>query len=274
MEYDIEHLSRLLVEYGMKVAGGIAVLVVGYLLAGLLARRVRRVCERSKTIDDTLTPVLFKLTRIGVLLVTVVAVLNQFGVQTASLIALLGAAGLAIGLALQGALGNVASGVLLLTIRPIEIGDTVLIGGDLMTIDEISLLTTQAHTPDNIYTVLPNSSVWGGEIRNYSRNATRRIDLVIGIGYEDDIERALSAAREVLEQEPRVLDDPPPFLAVGELADSSVNLLVRPWVRSEDYFPTLTDLTRRIKERYDEAGISIPFPQRDLHIVGGSAPGS
>ncbi len=270
MNFDPE-LVKLLTRYGLDVVGGIVILVVGYLASRLAARAVARATERSERLDPTLKPLLVRVTRITVLVVTLVAVLQQFGVETTSLIAVLGAAGLAIGLALQGALGNVASGVLLLVLRPFGVGDKIEVAGQQLVVDEIGLLTTQAHTFDNVFTMIPNSRVWGAEIRNYSRNETRRVDLVFGIGYGDDMDRAEAIVREICAADPRVLDEPATLVAVGELADSSVNLLARPWVKTDDFQAVKLDLTKRVKERFDREGISIPFPQRDVHLVSDDA---
>lgn len=269
MELEIQDLTRMALSFGLRALGGLALLVVGYLLAGFASRRVRRAAQRTERIDPTLTPVIAKVTWLGIMILTLIAVLHQFGVQTTSLIALLGAIGLAIGLALQGALGNVAAGVILLALRPFEVGDTVEVGGETLVVDEISLLTTRAHTVDNVYAMLPNSSVWGSAIKNFSRNPQRRIDLVVGIGYGDPIDKALAVLRDLLAADERILEQPEPFLGVGELGESSVDLLVRPWVRTSDFLAVKTGLTRAIKERFDREGISIPFPQRDLHIVDG-----
>lgn len=276
MPFEPQHLIELLTTYGLKVIGGVAVLVIGYLVAGFAARAVARAADRSERLAPSLRSLLAKLTRVAILVITLIAVLNQFGVQTASLIAMVGAAGIAIGLALQGTLSNVAAGVMLLVLRPFRAGDRIELGGETLVVDQIGLFTTETHTLDNVYTMLPNGGVWGAAIKNFSRNPTRRIDLVFGIGYGDDMGRAVEIIREVLAADSRVLADPEPLVAVSELADSSVNLIARPWTRSDDYFATRLDLTRRVKERFDEVGISIPFPQRDVHLYrtgGGAAAG-
>jgi small conductance mechanosensitive channel len=196
----------------------------------------------------------------------VIAVLSLFGIETTSLIAVLGAAGLAVGLALQGTLSNFASGVMLLLFRPFKVGDYVEIAGEGGSVQEIGIFSTQLHTPDNVKIAIPNSAVYGQTIKNYSANDTRRNDLVIGISYDDDIARAVETIQRILAADSRVLEDPEPVVAVADLADSSVNLVVRPWCAGSDYWPLRFDLTRQIKEELEAAGCSIPYPQRDVHL--------
>jgi small conductance mechanosensitive channel len=198
--------------------------------------------------------------------VVVIAVLNLFGIQTTSLIAVVGAAGLAVGLAMQGTLSNFASGVMLLLFRPFHIGDYVEVGGTAGSVKEIGIFSTTLATPDNVRITVPNSGVYGAIIKNYSAYDTRRIDLVMGISYGDEIGRAIDAIKGVLQADERVLKDPEPTIAVSELADSSVNLVVRPWCRKEDYWPLRFDLTRGLKEQIEAGGCTIPFPQRDVHL--------
>ncbi len=205
-----------------------------------------------------------KVTR--VLIVTAIAVLNQCGVQTTSLIAILGTAGLTVGLALQGMLSNVASGILLLVLRPFRIGDLVEFASCTGIVDEIGLFVTRLHAPDSIALIIPNSQVWGSVIRNYAQNDTRRIDLVFGISYSDNMEKAIRLINEVIEADDRFLKEPQPLVAVAELADSSVSLFVRPWVARDNFFAAKLDLTRKVKGRFDAEGISIPFPQQDVYM--------
>ena len=193
--------------------------------------------------------------------------MNQFGVQTASLIAIFGAAGLAIGLAMQGTLSDLASGVMLLIFRPFKIGDYVEAGGQAGAIHSISLFVTKFNTPDNVHIIAPNSDVWGSAVKNYSHNDTRRVDIVVGIAYDANIDQAMNAARDVMVSDARTLDNPEPFVAVTELADSSVNLVLRVWCNKADYWPVKFDLTKTIKERLDEESIEIPFPQRTVHLL-------
>ena len=253
-------------QWGLQVVGAIAVLIVGRWVAGMLRRGTRRALERAK-VDASLVPFLASLVYYLVLTVVVIAVLNLFGIQTTSLIAVLGAAGLAIGLAMQGTLSNVAAGVMLLLFRPFRVGDYVEIGGSAGAVAEIGIFSTTLNTPDNVRITVPNSAVFGQTIKNYAANENRRNDLAIGISYSDDIGKALAAIQQVLESDQRVLKDPAPVVAVAELGDSSVNLVVRPWCRKDDYWPLRFDLTRALKEGVEAAGCSIPFPQRDVHVI-------
>jgi len=256
-----------LINLGMNALAAVAILVAGWIVAAWTARAVRKRADQSPLLDPTLALVLGKIARGLVLVVTVIAVLNQFGVQTTSLIAILGTAGLAIGLALQGALSNVAAGILLLVLRPFRVGDYVEFASTAGTVDEIGVFVTRMHSPDNVGLIVPNSQVWGSSIRNYNQYDTRRIDLVFGISYDDNMDTAVRLVTELIEADERFLKDPAPLVAVAELADNSVNLYVRPWVKREDYFAASLDLTRRVKERFDADGISIPFPQREVHMV-------
>lgn len=223
--------------------------------------------EKSEKVDRTLNLVLARVVRLVILAITIIAVLERFGVPIASFVALLGAAGLAIGLALQGTLTNIASGVMLLTLRPFKVGEAIDAGGTLGIIEDIGLFATQMRSFEGIAMFVPNSRLWGSEIRNFTRTKKRRIDLVFGIAYGDDINKAFEVIQDVLASEERVLEDPAPLLAVGDLGDSSVDLWVRPWTLGPDFFMTMLDLRKRIKERFEEEGITIPFPQRDIHVI-------
>jgi small conductance mechanosensitive channel len=261
-------LMALVATYGLNVIGAIAILVAGWIGAGWAQRSVDKALGKVKKFDETLRKFAASVVRYLILIVTVLAVLSQFGVQTASLITVFGAAGLAIGLALQGTLSNVAAGVMLLIFRPFKIGDYVEAGGVAGTVKALNLFVTELATPDNVQILAPNSQIWGSAVRNYSFHETRRCDMLIGIDYGDDINRARNAILEVIGADARVLADPEPLVAVAELADSSVNLTVRPWVRGTDYWGVKFDLTKAIKERLDADGISIPFPQRTVHLTG------
>lgn len=267
-EQTIEDGISLLSTYGIKVIGGIAILIVGWMIAKSLSGITRRTLARSEHVDAMLRGFFAKLVKYLVMAVVIIAVLNAFGVQTTSLIAVLGAAGLAIGLALQGTLSSVAAGVMLLIFRPFKIGHYVEVGGQAGTVKELSLFTTELATPDNVQIILPNSSVWGSAVTNYSYHTTRRIDFILGISYDDNMDKALAAAKHVVDAESRVLPDPEPMFVVSELADSSVNLIARIWVNAADYWPVKFDLTKRFKEHLEAEGITIPFPQRDVHLIG------
>jgi small conductance mechanosensitive channel len=271
MESTINEVQALVATYGLNVIGAIAVLVVGWILAGWASRAVDKGLNKVEKVDATLRGFLSSLTRYLVLIFTVVAVLNRFGVQTTSIIAVLGAASLAIGLALQGTLSNVAAGVMLLFFRPFKVGDYVEAGGLAGTVKAITLFVTELSTPDNVQILAPNSQVWGSAVKNYSFHETRRVDLVLGISYEDDVDKAIAAVEDLARSDDRVLDDPAPMVVVGELADNSVNLVIRLWCQAGDYWPLKFDMTKALKQCMDAEGISIPYPQRTLHVVGSTA---
>jgi small conductance mechanosensitive channel len=211
-----------------------------------------------------------KIVRIAIIVFTVIAVLNRFGVQTTSLIAVLGAAGLAVGLALQGTLSNVAAGVMILLYRPFKIGDAVKLDRDVYVIDGLGFFVCKAHLPDGPSAILPNSKIWGQTIINLSvtDNDRRRIDEHYGIGYDDDIGQALAILEKIAAEEPRILKEPAPLIKVETLGDSSVNILFRVWTARADWWATKLDLVQRCKEALEAGGITIPYPQRDVHLVG------
>lgn len=255
----------LISSWGLRVLGALAVLIIGRWIAGRIRSGVRRGLEKAQA-DKALVPFFSSMAYYVVIAVTLIAVLNLFGIETTSLIAVLGAAGLAVGLALQGTLSNFAAGVMLLVFRPFRIGDYVDIAGTAGSAIEIGLFTVTLDTPDNVRIIVPNSTVFGQTIKNYAANETRRNDLVVGISYDDDIGKAISTIEKILTADARVLKDPAPVVATSELGDSSVNLVVRPWCSKEDYWTLRFDLTRRIKEGLEAAGCSIPFPQQDVHL--------
>jgi small conductance mechanosensitive channel len=266
----IDSVGGLLSSYGLRVLGALAVLIIGRVVAGAVRSSVRRALNRTR-LDQTLIPFLASLVYYALLAFVVMAVLSLFGIETTSFIAVLGAIGLAVGLALQGTLSNFAAGVMLLVFRPFKIGDYVEAGGAAGTVMEIGIFSSTLHSVDNVRLIVPNSSVYGQIVKNYSANDTRRNDLVVGISYSDDIGAAIAAIQKVLKAEPRILADPAPVVAVCEMADSSINLVVRPWCKKEDYWPLRFDLTRKIKEDIEKAGCSIPFPQRDVHLHNSAA---
>lgn len=260
----------LIVHYGVNCLVAIIILLVGWWISGFFGRLVYdRILVIAK--DETLAAVLGKVMRIALLVLTMVIVLSQFGVQTTGLIALLGAAGLAIGLALQGTLSNVAAGVMLLIFRPFKIGEYVDIDGIGGTVKEIGLFITHLNTPDNIAVLVPNNRIWGSPIRNFATNDNRRLDLVFSIAYEDDIDKAIALVKEKLSADARVLADPAPAVVVGVLGESSVDLWVRPWVNRMVYWDLRFDLTKTIKQAFDANGITIPFPQRVVHMPAAAA---
>jgi len=251
--------------WGLRVVGALVLFVVGLTVCKAVRRSVRKALEKS-ALDNTLVPFLSSLIYYMLLTFLILAVLSLFGIQTTSFIAVLGAAGLAIGLALQGTLGNFAAGVMLLIFRPFKIGDYIEAGGTAGTVQEIAIFSTTLHSPDNVRITVPNSGVYGSIVKNYSYNETRRNDMVFGISYNDDITKAVDVIQRALDGDDRVLKDPAAVIAVGELADSSVNLLVRPWCTGADYWGLRWDLTRKIKEDLEAAGCSIPYPQQDVYM--------
>jgi len=268
LEKNIELLTPYLLGYGVNVLGAIMTLIVGYLLAGWLARLIDRAVRKASKIDPVFHPLPGKIVRIGILIFTLIAVLNRFGVETTSLIALLGAAGLAVGLALQGTLSNVAAGVMLLVFRPFNVGDVVKLGGEVYVIDALGFFVCKGHLLDGPTVFLPNSQIWGQTIINLSvtDQNIRRIDEHYGIAYSDPIDTALAILRQVAADEPRILQLPAPLIQVETLGDSSVNILFRVWTAREDWWATKLDLVQRCKEALENGGCSIPFPQRDVHI--------
>ncbi|MAI80128.1 MAG: mechanosensitive ion channel protein [Deltaproteobacteria bacterium] len=266
----IQQVLQLVSAWGMQVVGAIALLIVGYWVAGRAGRVTRRALERG-SVDEQLVPFFSQTAHYFVLAVVVIAVLQLFGIETTSLVAVIGAAGLAVGLALQGTLSSFAAGVLLLVTRPFKIGNFVSVGGSVGVVAEVNLFTTTLNTPDNIQIMVPNSSVYGATITNFSANPTRRIDLVIGISYDDDINKAIRLIEEILGQEERVLKDPAPVVAASELGDSSVNLIVRPWVDSKNFAATRGALIQALKEGLERGGCSFPYPQQDVHVVSAAS---
>jgi len=264
----LQKVSEYLAQYGLKVVGAIAIFVVGRWVAKLLSRLAAKALAKAH-VDKTLVQFTENLSYVALLVFVVVAALATAGVETTSFIAVLGAAGLAIGLALQGSLANFAAGVLMVIFKPMKVGDFVEIGGIKGTVQEIQIFNTLIDTPDNIRAIIPNAKVTSDNIKNYTANRTRRVDLVVGVSYGDDLRKAQEAMERVLANDARVLKDPPAKVAVFELAESSVNFVVRPWVKEADYWDVYFDTTGRIKMALDDAGITIPFPQRDIHIKDG-----
>ncbi len=261
----IDHALPLLTTYGLRIVGAVVILVAGWIAARLLAGLARRAMTRGK-IDESLTGFAESLVRWAILVFAAIAALAKFGVQTTSFIAVLGAAGLAVGLALQGSLSNFAAGVLILLFRPFRVGDVIDSSNSRGKVKEIGILTTTLATPDNQMVILPNASILRDKIVNVNAYPSRRVDLVAGISYGDDVAQAREVLLEMLARHPQVLTEPEPVVEVLELADSSVNLVVRPWVKTEDYWPVYFDLNRSIKQELERNGLSIPFPQRDVHL--------
>ena len=267
VSYAFEAVMAIAATYGLNVLGALLILVIGLLFAGWAQRATHSALSKIGRLDATLRVFFASIVKYLIIIFVIIAVLNRFGVQTASLIAVLGAAGLAIGLAMQGTLSNVAAGVMLLIFRPFNVGHYIEAGGQAGTVHELGLFITELNTPDNVRVSVPNADIWGSSIKNYSFNPTRRLDLVVGISYEDNINAAIGAIDGVIGGDARIHRDPAPMIAVNELADSSVNLVVRFWCNAGDYWPLKFDLTKAIKERLDKDGITIPYPQRQVHMV-------
>jgi len=261
----VQTIYDLSVAYGFKIVGAIAILIIGRIVTSLLTGIISRLMKRA-TVDETLTRFIGKLTKIALLTFVIIAALGTLGVQTASFVAIIGAAGLAVGFALQGSLSNFASGVMLIIFRPLKVGDFVDAGGSTGVIEEISIFNTIMTTIDNKKVIIPNSQITAGSIVNYSAKEERRVDMVFGIGYGDDIKLAKETLMEIVKADSRVLAEPAPTVAVSELGDSSVKFVCRPWVKTADYWGVYFDITEKVKLTFDQKGISIPFPQRDVHL--------
>ena len=255
----------VLATYGISLVAAIAVFVIGRWGAKFVTAMVVRASQRAK-VDETLLGFLQNVVYLMLLIVVCIASLGCLGVDTTSLSAILAAAGFAVGMALQGSLGNIASGVMLVVFKPFKVGDYVDLGGASGTVVEIQMFSTILLKPDNVRIIVPNGNITGQAISNYSAESTRRIDLVIGCGYNDDLKAVRRFLEETVAEESRLLCDPPPVVAVAELADSSVNFLVRPWVPATDYWAVKFDLMERIKLGFDEHGFTIPFPSRDVFV--------
>ena len=267
----LQMVYGVLATYGINVVGALVIIVVGFMVAGWARRALERALSRSGKMDATLVRFFGSLVRYAIIAFVIIAALQQFGVEATSLVAVFGAAGLAIGLALQGTLSNVAAGVMLLMFRPFKIGDFVDIGGKTGTVKEVGLFTTELATGDNVKIIMPNGQIWGQAIANFSANPTRRVDLMMGIDYGDNIDTAMATINRVIGEETRALTDQDSTVAVAELADSSVNIVVRVWVNAADYWGVRWDLTKTLKEQLEADGISIPFPQQTVHHVNQAA---
>ena len=265
MEEMLDKIYQLLTVYGLKALAAVAIFIIGRWVAKGVRKLVERLMNKSK-VDPTLITFTSNMTYIGLLAFVVIAALGQLGIQTTSFIAILGAAGLAVGLALQGSLSNFAAGFLLIIFRPFKVGDLVEAAGVFGVVEAIQIFTTQLKTPDNKTVIVPNAKLTDDNIVNWTVKGTRRVDMVFGIGYEDDIDKARSLMADIIAEDTRILKTPEPQISVSELADSSVNFVVRPWVKVEDYWGVFFDLTEKIKKAFDANDISIPFPQRDVHV--------
>lgn len=239
--------------------------VVGWILSGMISRRIRTTMQKAPAVDSTLAPLLSQVIRYSILIVVLVAALSTLGVQTTSILAVLGAAGLAIALALQSTLSNIAAGVMLVWLRPFSVDDIIETSDVLGKIEQVGLFATRIITLDGLFVFVPNSNLWNRRITNYSRQKTRRVDLIVGIGYDDDIAKAQQVLKSVVEKETRALKSPEPIIVVDSLGDSAVNLRIRFWTKNADHWNTLVETNRQVKLSLDQAGICIPYPQLDIH---------
>jgi small conductance mechanosensitive channel len=268
-EFDAEKVSEMIdvyvIPWGINIVMALLIYIVGKIVVSILLNIFGKVMARSKY-DDMLIDFIKAILNAVLMLFVIVASLDKLGVDTTSLVAILGAAGLAIGLSLQGSLQNFAAGVMLLVFRPFKAGDFVEAGDAMGVIKSISIFTTVMTTGDNKEVIVPNGRIYGGNITNYSAKETRRVDMVVGIGYDADLKHAKNVINELIAGDERILADPKPLVAVSELADSSVNFVVRPWVKTADYWAVKFAFNEAVKLRFDQEGISIPFPQMDVHM--------
>lgn len=262
----MEDMVQLGLDWGLRTLSALIILIVGWMLGKFVQKRI----QKAQNLDKTLSSFLGGFAKYSILAVALVTVLGQFGIQTASFLAVLGAAGLAIGLALQGTLSNVAAGMMLLLLRPFNVGDYIQYGSTGGTVKALNLFGTELATPDNVFIYAPNKDIWNSTIFNYSRHDTRRHDFVFGISYSDSIDTAFEIINGLIEQEDRILRDEgiEPMIMVDEMAQSSINIRVRVWCKAADYWDLKWDMTRGIKESLDTGGITIPFPTRTIEIVG------
>ena len=258
-------LTELLSSFGNSFFIALCILIIGRQAIKIIIKIISSALERSNT-EDTVRIFVTNLLNTLLMIVVFIAAINQLGIQTTSIIAVLGAAGLAIGLALQGSLSNFAAGILIVIYRPYKVGDYIQADNHLGTVDDIQIFSTVLRTPDNKIVVVPNGSIMNGSIVNFSHQKERRIDIVIGCSYDDDIDKVKEVLADVLSKDERILKEPKPRIALSELADSSVNFIVRPWVKNAEYLDVLYSLLEEIKKRFDQEGISIPYPQSDVHI--------
>ena len=262
--------SGTLVAFGQNLVIAIVIFYVGRIAIGLAVRGLRRFMQKND-VDKTLETFVCNLVRTALMIVVIIAAIGALGIQTTSFIAIFGAAGLAVGLALQGSLSNFAAGVLIVLFRPYRVGDFVEAAGISGVVEQVQILTTVLKTGDNKQIIVPNSQIMDSVITNYSANDTRRVDMVVGVSYDDDLDKVRQTIQELVAADERILAEPACTIAVSALADSSVNFVVRPWVRTSDYWGVMFDLTEAIKKRFDKEGISFPFPQQDVHLYSAAA---
>ena len=265
MDFDIL-LNDYAMPWAIKIVMAIAIFVIGKWVVKVVVNLVKKLLGRSESMDEMLINFLGSIVNAVLLLFVIIAALDQLGVDTSSLVALIAAAGLAIGLALQGSMQNFAAGVMIIVFKPFKSGDFIEAGGVSGVVEKVQIFSTTMRTGDNKEVIVPNGGIYGGAITNFSARDTRRFDMVFGIGYDDDIRKAKEILEGLVAEDDRILKDPAPVVALSELADSSVNFIVRPWVNSGDYWAVMWDMNEKVKMSFDEAGISIPYPQMDVHL--------
>jgi small conductance mechanosensitive channel len=253
------------IDFAINLVLALLIFYVGKFVISLIVRGIARVM-RAQSVDKTLETFVCNLVRVVLLVIVIIAAIGQLGIQTTSFIAVFGAAGLAVGLALQGSLSNFASGVLIVLFRPYKVGDFIEAAGIAGVVEQVQILTTVLKTGDNKQIIVPNGQIMDSIITNYSAKDTRRVDMVVGVSYDDDLDKVRATLQELIDADDRILDEPACTIAVSALADSSVNFVVRPWAKTSDYWGVMFDLTEAIKKRFDQEGISFPFPQQDVHL--------
>ncbi len=266
----VEKMMEALTLYGMKIIAAVVIIVVGLWISKIIKNCFVKTLQK-KEVDPTLIGFFASMLHGGLVIFVVISAISKLGVQTTSFVAVIGAAGLAVGLALQGSLSNFAAGILLILFKPFKVGNFVKAGGEAGVIVEVGIFTTEMKTPDNVQIIIPNATIMGSAITNVSAHPTRRIDMTLGVGYGDDLNKAKQIMEDLLSADERVLKDPVVTIAVANLGDSSVEFVVRPWVNSADYWAVKSDFIKAVKEKFDAEGISIPYPQSDVHLFQDSA---
>ena len=261
----INSITQIAADFGLRVLYAVLIIIVGRWVVKLLLKIIKAALEKT-TVEETVRIFAVNLLNTLLMVIIFIAAINQLGIETTSIIAMLGAAGLAIGLSLQGSLANFAAGILIVIFKPYKVGDYIEAGSAAGTVLDIQIFSTVLKTPDNKIVIVPNGIIMKDSVVNYTDQATRRVDIVASCGYEDDIDKVKEILKDILNQEDRILAEPEPRIAVSELADNSVNFIVRPWVNSSDVLSVKYSILEQIKKRFDAEGISIPYPQRDVHI--------
>jgi|SRR5699024_70403 len=262
----MEQINHYASQYLAPLVYGIVILIVGWFVAHWVEDRIKKYQKKSKRLDETLILLFAQLAKFFILGFVVIVVLRLFGIQTASLIAVIGGLSVGVGLAWQGVLQDFAAGIMILTVRPFKVGDAVNFGEDWVAVDDIGIIVTNVHTFDNLAKSVPNSKIWGNAITNISKNDTRRLSMEIRLSYDNNMDKAMNVVRGVLEDEELVLEKPEPLVAVLRLEEDCVVLRARPWAKTSDYWTMNYNVTKRIKERFDEEGLTMPYPQHDVHF--------